>query len=129
MRENFKKQIAIPQDHGSWVFILSPLFIGIFAGGKFNYATLSLIIGAMSAFMIRQPMTVFVKAVSGRRPEAASWPGDGPCRCGTGSSAAPTGYAGTGKPRPRRHLRPGESRITARTVAQAQDVSQIQGFS
>jgi hypothetical protein len=69
MRENFKKQIAIPQDHGSWVFILSPLLVGIFAGGKFNSAILSLIIGAMSAFMIRQPMTVFVKAISGRRPK------------------------------------------------------------
>jgi len=69
MRENFKKQIAIPQDHGSWVFILSPLLVGIFAGGKFNLANLSLIIGAMSAFMIRQPMTVFVKAISSRRPK------------------------------------------------------------
>ena len=69
MRENFKKQIAIPQDHGSWVFILSPLFVGIFAGGRFNYAALSLIIAAMSAFMIRQPLTVFVKAISGRRPK------------------------------------------------------------
>jgi hypothetical protein len=70
MRENFKKQIAIPQDHGSWVFILSPLIIGIFAGGKFNSAILSLIIGAISAFMIRQPMTVLVKAISGRRPKS-----------------------------------------------------------
>ena len=69
MRENFKKQIAIPQDHGSWIFILSPLFIGIFAGGKFTCATFSLIIAAMSAFMIRQPMTVYVKAISGRRPK------------------------------------------------------------
>jgi hypothetical protein len=69
MKANFKKQIAIPQDHGSWVFILSPLIIGIFAGGKFNAATFSLIIAAMSAFMIRQPMTVFVKAISGRRPK------------------------------------------------------------
>jgi hypothetical protein len=69
MRENFKKQIAIPQDHGSWVFILSPLLIGIFTGGKFNIPILSLTIGAMSAFMIRQPMTVFVKAISGRRPK------------------------------------------------------------
>ena len=70
MRENFKKHIAIPQDHGSWVFILSPLLVGIFAGGNFNFATLSLIIGAMSAFMIRQPMTVYVKAISGRRPKS-----------------------------------------------------------
>jgi len=69
MRENFKKQIAIPQDHGSWVFILSPLLVGIFAGGKFNSAIFSLAIAAMSAFMIRQPMTIFVKALSGRRPK------------------------------------------------------------
>jgi len=70
MKQNFKKQIAIPQDHGSWVFILSPLLAGIFAGGNFNYATLNLTIAAMSAFMIRQPMTVFVKAISGRRPKS-----------------------------------------------------------
>ena len=69
MREYFKKQIALPQDHGSWVFILSPLFVGIFAGGNFTYATFNLIIAAMSAFMIRQPMTVIIKAISGRRPE------------------------------------------------------------
>jgi hypothetical protein len=70
MRENFKKHIAIPQDHGSWVFILSPLLIGTFVGGNFNSSTLSLFIGAMSAFMIRQPMTVYVKAISGRRPKS-----------------------------------------------------------
>lgn len=69
MREYFKKQIAIPQDHGSWIFILSPLLIGIFAGGKFTYATFNLIIAAMSAFMIRQPMTVLIKVISGRRPK------------------------------------------------------------
>lgn len=69
MRHYFKKQIALPQDHGSWVFILSPLLIGIFAGGKFNSATLYLFITAMSAFMIRQPMAVIVKAISGRRPK------------------------------------------------------------
>jgi hypothetical protein len=69
MREYFKKQIAIPQDHGSWVFILSPLLVGIFAGGKFTPAVLSLVIAAISAFMIRQPMTIFIKALSGRRPK------------------------------------------------------------
>jgi hypothetical protein len=69
MLKNFKKQIAIPQDHGSWVFILSPLLIGIFLGGKFTTAVFSLVIAAMFAFMIRQPMTVFVKAISDRRPK------------------------------------------------------------
>ena len=70
MREYFKKQIALPQDHGSWVFILSPLLVGIFAGGIFNYAIFNLVIATMSVFMIRQPMTVIVKAISGRRSKS-----------------------------------------------------------
>ncbi len=69
MRKLFKKQIGIPQDHGSWVFILSPLLVGIFAGGNFTSATFNLCIAAMSAFMLRQPMTVLVKVISGRRPK------------------------------------------------------------
>lgn len=69
MKQYFKKQIALPQDHGSWVFILSPLLVGIFTGGDFSPATFSLIVAAMSAFLIRQPMTVAVKAFSGRRPK------------------------------------------------------------
>jgi hypothetical protein len=69
MQQYLKRQIALPQDHGSWVFILSPLLIGIFAGGEFTFAGLNLFIAAMSAFMIRQPMAVIVKAVSGRRPK------------------------------------------------------------
>jgi len=70
MQDYFKKQIALPQDHGSWVFIFSPLLIGIFAGGRFNLSTFNLILAAMSAFLIRQPMTVIVKAYSGRRPKS-----------------------------------------------------------
>ena len=69
MEQYLKKQIALPQDHGSWVFIFSPLLIGIIAGGSFTYATFNFIIAAMAAFMIRQPMTVAVKAYSGRRPK------------------------------------------------------------
>ena len=69
MEQYFKKQIALPQDHGSWVFIFSPLLVGIFAGAEFTYATFIFIVAAMSAFMIRQPMTVAVKAYSGRRPK------------------------------------------------------------
>jgi hypothetical protein len=64
----FLRHIAIPQDHGSWVFILSPLIIGIFAGGDFTLASFFLILAAMAVFMIRQPVTVAVKAYSGRRP-------------------------------------------------------------
>ena len=74
----FRKHIASPQDHGSWVFILSPLLIGIFAGGTFTPSSLSLIVAAMSAFMLRQPTTILIKVYSKRRsrddlPAARFW--------------------------------------------------------
>ena len=60
------RQIALPQDHGAWVFILSPLLIGLFAGGWVS-ASAWLVLGAMAAFLIRQPMSILVKVYSRRR--------------------------------------------------------------
>jgi hypothetical protein len=73
-----RRHIALPGDHGSWVFILSPLLIGLFAGGSFSIASVYLIIAAMAAFLIRQPVTIAIKAYSGRRsrrdlPAARLW--------------------------------------------------------
>lgn len=62
-----RKQIFLPQDHGSWVFIFSPLAIGLFLGGRFAQASLSLTVAAVAAFLLRQPITIMVKAYSGRR--------------------------------------------------------------
>jgi len=62
-----RKQIFIPQDHGSWVFIFSPLVIGLFAGNDFSLASLYLVIAAIGAFLLRQPIIIAVKAFSGRR--------------------------------------------------------------
>jgi hypothetical protein len=72
------RHIALPQDHGSWVFLLSPLLIGIFAGGRLSAASIFLVVAALSVFLIRQPVTILVKAYSGRRsrrdlPAARSW--------------------------------------------------------
>jgi len=74
----FRKQVFLPQDHGSWVFIFSPLLVGLFAGGRFTYGSLSLVLAALAAFLIRQPVTMAVKAYSGRRarsdlPAAGFW--------------------------------------------------------
>jgi hypothetical protein len=66
----FRKQIFLPQDHGSWVFIFSPLLIGLFAGTRFTLASLSLVIASIAAFLMRQPITVAVKALSGRRAKS-----------------------------------------------------------
>ncbi|HLO29955.1 MAG TPA: YwiC-like family protein [Anaerolineales bacterium] len=74
----FRKQIFLPQDHGSWVFIFSPLLVGLFAGGKFTGTSLSLVIASVAAFLIRQPFTIAVKVYSTRRaksdlPAARFW--------------------------------------------------------
>ncbi len=72
------RHIALPQDHGSWVFLLSPLLIGLFASGTFTINSLVLTIAAMAAFLIRQPISITIKAYSGRRsrrdlPAARFW--------------------------------------------------------
>lgn len=73
-----RKQIFLPQDHGAWVFIFSPLFVGLFAGQRFSLPSLYLVIAVLASFLIRQPITIAVKAHSGRRaksdaPAAAAW--------------------------------------------------------
>ena len=66
----FRKQFFLPQDHGSWVFIFSPLLIGLIAGGTFTLASLYLVVAAVAAFLIRQPVTMMVKVYAERRPRA-----------------------------------------------------------
>ncbi len=66
----FKKHIALPQDHGSWVFLFSPLLVGLFAARHWNAAMISLSLGALAAFLSRQPITILVKIYSKRRRPA-----------------------------------------------------------
>jgi hypothetical protein len=73
-----RKHIALPSDHGSWVFLLSPLLIGLFIGGRWTVASIFLIIAALAAFLMRQPLGIIVKVYSGRRsrrdlPSAWFW--------------------------------------------------------
>ena len=70
MNAYFKKHIALPQDHGSWVFVISPLLIGMFAGGTFSFSTFILVVAVMAAFLLRQPLTIAVKSYAGRRPKS-----------------------------------------------------------
>ena len=74
----FRKIAALPGEHGAWVFILSPLLIGLVVGDDFNAGSLALVVGATAAFLIRQPVTLAIKAYSGRRsksdlPAARFW--------------------------------------------------------
>jgi hypothetical protein len=74
----FKRQVALPQDHGAWVFLFSPLLIGLFAGGRWSASVPALVTAALAAFMLRQPASMLVKSLSGRRtrrelPAAIFW--------------------------------------------------------
>lgn len=67
-RQIWKKNVALPQEHGSWVFIISPLLIGLFAARGFNLDSLALVTAALGGFLLRQPISILVKIYSGRRP-------------------------------------------------------------
>jgi hypothetical protein len=62
-----QKHIALPTDHGSWVFLLSPLIIGLAVAQTWNPASFWVVLAAFSAFLIRQPLIVVVKVLSKRR--------------------------------------------------------------
>jgi hypothetical protein len=61
------RHIALPSEHGAWVFLFSPLVIGLAAGGV-RPASLLLITALVAGFLIRQPVTMAVKVYAGRRP-------------------------------------------------------------
>jgi len=88
LRSLLKRYVALPQDHGSWVFLFSPLLIGLFAGGHWRAGTGPLIIAALAAFLLRQPVSMAVKVFSGRRPRS-----DLPAALFWGSVYAVTGLA------------------------------------
>jgi len=72
------RHVAVPNEHGSWVFLFSPLLIGLFAGQSLHSGSLLLVGAALAAFMLRQPITILVKILSKRRPRselpaALSW--------------------------------------------------------
>lgn len=72
----FIRHVALPQDHGSWVFLFSPLLIGLFAESHWSPATPLLVVGCLAAFLVRQPVATLVKIHSGRRNRrelAAAW--------------------------------------------------------
>jgi hypothetical protein len=64
----FRQQIALTNEHGSWVFFLSPLVIGLYAGERWSPGAAFLVLASLAGFLIRQPITILVKIYSRRRP-------------------------------------------------------------
>jgi hypothetical protein len=68
IRRFWRKHYAIPPEHGAWVWWIGPLLIGAAAGSAIRVDLLVLIVTALAAFLVRQPLTLLVKVVSGLRP-------------------------------------------------------------
>jgi hypothetical protein len=62
----FRRALLLPAEHGSWSWLLVPLFLGAAVGGRFNTAVLLVLIGSLSAFLMRQPATAWFRASRGK---------------------------------------------------------------
>ncbi len=76
----FRKHIALPQEHGAWAFLLTPLVVGLAVGGRLNLGSFWLVVAALAGFFLRQPVTIAVKVYARRRgkkdlPAALFWSG------------------------------------------------------
>ncbi len=68
-----RKHVALPQEHGAWAFLITPLAVGLAAGNRWDAATAWLVVGALAAFFLRQPATIAVK-VHAKRRSRHDWP-------------------------------------------------------
>jgi hypothetical protein len=66
-RRIWRKHYALPAEHGAWIWWIGPLLIGAAAGGELGPQLGLLALTALVAFLFRQPATIAVKALSGRR--------------------------------------------------------------
>jgi len=67
-REWGRKQYFLPSEHGSWIWWIGPFAIGLAAGRRFTPDVVLLFAALLLAFLSRQPATMAIKALSGRRP-------------------------------------------------------------
>lgn len=84
-RPLFRKSIVVPTEHGAWSWLLVPWLVGAAAGWaaptRGSLAGLALVltlVGGLSAYMVRQPATAYVRIRQGRgraadRPLALGW--------------------------------------------------------
>lgn len=67
----FRRALLLPAEHGSWSWLLVPLFLGAAVGGRFNGAVFLVLLGSLSAFLMRQPATAWfrIRRGKGRRSD------------------------------------------------------------
>lgn len=70
-----RRQFILPGEHGAWIWLAGPLLVGTAAGDRLTGDLGWLLLAAISAFAIRQPATILVKVLSGRRRQEQLVPG------------------------------------------------------
>jgi O-antigen/teichoic acid export membrane protein len=64
---SMRRYHILPNEHGAWIWWIGPLLIGVAAAGQTPSTVILLAATALSAFLLRQPATIVVKVLSGRR--------------------------------------------------------------
>ncbi len=64
----FQRKFMLPSEHGAWIWWIGPFCIGIAAAGHFSTRLLTLFFAMLTAFLLRQPLSIYVKTYSSRRP-------------------------------------------------------------
>lgn len=74
-RRLWRRHYFIPTEHGAWIWWIGPFLIGLAAGSRIDLDVLVLLLAVGAAFFLRQPASIAVKALSGRRPRSDLAPG------------------------------------------------------
>jgi hypothetical protein len=69
-RSPWRKIYALPAEHGSWVWWIGPFVLGAAAAETASPDLIPLGAALLLAFLIRQPVSLLVKVMSGRRARA-----------------------------------------------------------
>jgi hypothetical protein len=67
MKKMFLRRVALTNQHGSWVFLLSPLAIGLAAANDWHRGVIFLTAAALSGFLLHHPLTLALKMAGGRK--------------------------------------------------------------
>lgn len=70
----FIKIYVLPPEHGGWFLLLGPFLFGAIAAAQPNADLFVLLLFALASYIARQPLTLLVKALSGRRTKSDARP-------------------------------------------------------
>jgi hypothetical protein len=68
------KIYVLPPEHGGWFLLLGPFLFGALAAAQPNADLIALFLLARASYVARQPLTLLVKALSGRRARSDAQP-------------------------------------------------------